>query len=56
MISAHSDAFFKSEINAFFILFTIILQAADGRARFQKGEFYSELSCVLIVRSRIDAH
>jgi len=49
MISATWRCIFLIEINTFFILFTIILQAADGRARFQKGEFYSELSFVLIV-------
>ncbi len=42
----YGDAFYT-----FFNIFTIILQAADGHARFQKGEFYSELLCVLIAHS-----
>ncbi len=46
----HGDAIFWSEINIFSVLFTIILQAADGCARFQKGDFCSELLCVLICR------
>ena len=43
----HGDAIFRRETNFFFILFTIILYAADRRARGQKVCFFSEYLCFL---------
>ena len=46
----HGNVIFKWILTCSF-LFTIILQAADGHACFQKGELCSELLCVLFGRS-----
>ena len=46
----HGDAIFRRETNFFFILFTIILYAADRRARGQKVCFFSEYLCFLFGR------
>ena len=46
----HGDAIFRRETNFFFILFTIILYAADRRAQGQKVCFFSEYLCFLFGR------
>ena len=46
----HGDAIFLRETNCFFILLTIILQAADRRAWGQKVCFFSEYLCFFFGR------
>ena len=46
----HGDAIFRCKTNFCFILLTIILYAADRRARGQKVCFFSEYLCFLFGR------